>query len=480
MVYVLTADPSDANKHARLVLANRSYLPANVQEIALSVPTLADLTALTGLAADPGSVVWVRSLHRLFVKDQTISILRPGQIVASSTTGVWRSVSGYTPLSAYWTSRTDWHIDPVAGDVENDGSSTHPIPSWAELMARLNNQQLGASVTVSVHGSLNESIDVRRMMPDLATGMTITGEPGATTVLAGTIGTWTPAVYPAGGEAILLTSAAAPDWTAYQGMRLRFTTGVASGALSAVSYVNPAGAGVGVTRVTAPAIPVNPLPSQKTPGVGDSFVVEALPSILGYIPPPALNGAPVIVRGFALPPNVSPARNDITGGMAWLWGCTCGDLQLTVLEANVQCCRFGTLAGSGFRVQAEHATVRNCTVYNLSISAALADMYYLLVQHGMSLGNGQYLGGYNASFDNPSGPGISMPYPGCSWKQDHNIYGKGNSTYGMLVGSGATWVYDALPTITGTTNDLSLGGAGFAWGGGPFVDLNKLCGVVPQ
>ena len=268
-IYVLTADQALARQGMRLVNSAHANVPVQVLEVTTTVPNLASLAALS-VASATSEAVWVDSLRRVFVADPTVAPAIAGQVVpASDGSGVWRSQSGFSPYAGAWTSQTVWHID-TAGSVEGDGSAGNPISSWAELMSRLNGQQLPPGVTINLHSNLNEYIDARRLIPDPTSGIVITGQPAAVSLVPGaTVATYTGESTVAPGEAPKLTSAAIADWTPWLGFRIRFTSGPAAGAYSSVAAVNPGGAGLNVARIPAPIIADYANPSFPVPLAGN-------------------------------------------------------------------------------------------------------------------------------------------------------------------------------------------------------------------
>ena len=479
MVYVVTTDAANARKHARMVLANRNYLDGNVEQIANSVPDLASLTALSGLAAADGTVVWVDKLHRLFAKDPTASALSPGQVVASSTPGVWRSLgAAFNPKAGYWAARTDWHIDAVAGTVEGVGSAADPISSWAELMARINGQQLPPGVTISLHSDLAEYIDARALIPDPTSGVVITGQPAAVDLVPGaTVATYTGESLVAPGEAPRLTSAAIADWTPWVGFRLRFTSGPAAGAYSSVAAVNPGGAGLNVARIPAPVLANYANPTYPVPVAGNSFVLEQLPTVLGYHPPRSNGGVQdVTLSDVAFPAPVSPGKNRITGGNVVLFGCILDRCLIACNEARLQGCRVGALSGSNSNLNNGNYFYNGCTLYFTLIDSWRSDCDHVVFQKGVFMYDGSHTVHHSGAFDS-SASGLIVA-AGSRVNFFGRFYGYGNASYGVDMPNGVTGAnYDSKPLVTGTLGDNRIAGVVNDWAAIPLVAGN-LSGIV--
>jgi hypothetical protein len=434
-----------------------------------ATPSLAGLAALGAQQSDPGQLVWVESLGRPFLaQDGLVGAAVPGQVVHSlDGQRTWRSMSGASPLASPWRTRTDWHVDAVLGSVEGDGSAAHPVSSWLELATRLDGQQLLPGTTITLHSDLAEVVDASRLIPD-PTGLVISGDAGATTVLAGTVLSYTGESLVAPGEAPILRSAAVADWTPLEGYRIRFTTGAAAGAYTTVAVANPAGAGLDRARIPAPCLCAYPTPTYPVPGAGSAFVVERLPAILGYMPPTVNAGTPTILTGVAFPEALPPDVNVVDGQSYALFGCTGGDTVFRGNRTDVQGCRFGSPAGFVVQFDANMPVVFSSTIHWGLASAGFALTDHVVWQEGLYVSGGVWSLHHTGCFDNGFGDGLALFAPGSFVFLYGVLYGSGNSDYGVDVLYGGSCVsYTNLPIIAGAINDAAIAGVGMAWAGFP-------------
>lgn len=446
-----------------------------------AVASVAALQQLTYDDVDPGTFVWVEELFCPFIADGNVSQapLAGQRVLTNDGTRLWRRLPGNLIASGYWPSRTDWHIDPVAGRFNGNGSAADPINSWLELASRLNGQPLGTGTQISIHGDLAETIDASDLIAPPA-GVLITGEPGATTVLPGTVGVFTPEVHVAPGESPVMSSPAVPDWTALEGYRLRFLNGPAAGALSSVARADPAGVGVAWTRLPQPTlwnIAAPTTPTYPSPVAGNSFVVERLPAALGYIPPSRAGRETnsVFLRGIGFP---ETQTTQIAGTRVFLIGCTTGDTLIDALESFLIGCRFSSPLGLFANLAGGKHWMLGCTFHWSLFEAFSTDANHCVFEEGDFPFGGSHGRHHCGAFDSPGAAGLTLASPGCSMQLFGTYYGSGNDTYGIeVVYGGGVASYDVKPVITGTINDASIAGAGMAWAAVPFVGPN-LSGIV--
>jgi hypothetical protein len=453
-------------------LSPASAMPPGIVQVANL--TLLGLLAPSNRITD-GALAYVQSLKRCFQLDRySADAPIAGQRVAATGGGSWRSTNAFSSKAGPWTSRTDWHIDAVTGSVEGDGSASSPLSSWVELKTRLDNQQLLPGTTISIHSDLAEIIDASQFIPD-QTGLVITGDPGATTVLSATVLSYTGESFVAPGEAPILRSAAVADWTPYEGYRVRFTSGAASGAYTSIAVANPAGAGLDRARIPAPSLCAYPTASYPAPGVGSSFVLERLSAILGYSPPKVVIGIPTILRGFALPETLPPYGILIDGTIA-MFGCTSGDIDIRGARADIQGCRFSSPAGLGAQIDSQGAYINSSTIHWSNCLSRYAFTNHNVWQEGLYIAGGSWTLHHSGCFDNAFGDGLTINSPGAFGFLSGRLYGSGNSDYGINVPfSGSCVAFDTLPVITGAINDAAVAGTASTWAalppGGLIVNL---------
>lgn len=442
-----------------------------------STPDLASLAHLGELQVDAGQIVWVETLERPFVAAAGIAVPFPGQVVPALDGSLsWRSLSGFSPRSGPWASRTDWHIDAVAGSVEGTGSASSPLSSWAELKARLDNQQLRPGTKVTLHTSLAEVLDFSLFIQDSAGPLEITGDPGATVLAADTVNTYTAETVVAPGESPILIGNTIADWTPYVARRIRFVNGPPAGGYSASARVNPGGAGLNRTRLCRPIVPAYPAGTYVTPAAGNVFVVEALPSVLGLAANASQPANPVILRGIAFP----EARTPVNATNLAFWGCTGGNLQNYVVGLNVQGCRMGNPSDvvTGWGLYTNEAQIRCCVLFGLRSYGSRSDMRNIVGQGGAMLYGG-ITDIYNSGFFDSTTDGVSIIRAGAFAYGSTAVYGYGNASYGIQVYRGLSGMtYAAKPVITGTTANCRITGTNYTWAALPAA-LNTLgAGIV--
>lgn len=446
----------------------------------IQVSNLADLATLApSEEVIDGCFVYVQLLRRHFVLDRSSSDAPlSGQRVSATGGGMWRSTRIFSHDSDPWSSRDDWHIDALNGSPENDGSSAYPLDSWRELVTRIGGHPLPPNSVISLHSSINEVVDASTFIPDPTTGLVITGEPGASVDVAAVVGTWAGMSLVGSGEFPILTSPGVPDWTAYQGKRIRFTTGAKPDAITQVSKSNPAGMGVGYARVAPPVRMEWPGFANATPSAGNEFVVETLPAILGYTAPRTVGNhtAPVLLRGVSLPMVSHPSRLELAGDTIILYGCTAGDIDIFAIRTIIVGCRLGVSVGAVQRVH--YAWNKGNTYYKCSMQCGFSELYNSVVEGKLSYSAGAHFIGDVGVFDSTSSP-IAL-HDGAACLQNSAVVGNSNVGYGIQFVSGSRWGYATKPIITASLGDFYLGGTGRSWSAAPFWDQNTHVGIYQR
>jgi len=447
-----------------------------------STPNLAGLAILGARQFGAGSIVWVQSLRRPFVKDAGGGVAVPGQVVTCTDgSGVWRSLTPFSEQAGYWTSRTDWHIDASSGSTEGDGSAAQPLDSWRELLARLSGQQLAPNTTINLHTSISEQLQLGSLVPDDTTSLTVTAEPAATTVATGTVTSYTAETVVAPGEAPVLRSTDVADWTPYTNMRVRFLDGNAAGALTWVAKAAPGAYSVEYARVPRPMRPGYPFPTDSTPSVGSTFVIESLATVDSF----ALSGATAryatIVRGLQGPqPTGGDANQAIGGGRAIFQGCAIGDAAVTSEYLRFQACRLGTPGGSSVLFRSGFYDFNGCLFFRAYTDRwAAMRVNDCVFQNGVIVWTSFWTLAHTGIFDSPIS-GLTVSAAGASLQLGSaGLYGYGNAQYGIEVESPGCMVgYSSTkPVITGTLANFRLAGVNHAWVDAPLTDATWLSAI---
>ena len=489
MPNVLSCDDALTDQRVQVQCENARPVPCRIVNvnslITTSVANLAALAALSTTTAPDGTVVWVQSLARPFVRDPVLGAPIDGQVVTATGGGSWRSLGDALSNGASpWPARTDWHINATTGTVEGTGSAASPINSWRELATRLNGQQLGAGTIVTVHGGLNEVIDASRFIPDPTTPFFVNGDAGATVVATDTVATYTAQTTVAPGEAPLLTANGIADWTPYQEMRIRFIDGPAAGAYCVVARANPNGAGINVARICRPITPAHVRGTPRTPAAGNTFVIETLPPVLGIVPPAAYFGPPATFQGLALPETAWSTRPLYTfNTMTSLWACTMGDLRVFASGGNLQACRCGKDTNFRFDLRNGDWDIDCCVFYWALFYDTNVDTRRSVFQQGLAVGPGYTFLSECGFFDGSStNDGILLGAAGGFVQAGSILYGSNNGGFGVNVTRGSSSLSYAAgnrPVIAGAGGSFRVAGVTHAlWADAPIAVAADLAGVI--
>lgn len=259
--------------------------------------------------------------------------------------GAWQQLSSLVPqaYAANW-AVPDWYLDGVVGlDTNNGTTALTPLRTGAELLRRLGPYALwGQSVTVHVLANgMTDALILRGAMLVAGTHLDVIGTP-TQLADAGTVATYTGIVHATPAAPQVSTTLIA-DWTAHQWKRLRITAGAAGtvGAVSFVAKANPAGVGLNIARTQRwSRIKQTTTPTWQVvnPVVGDSVVVESLPSIpsltLLVDGPLTLAKSPAYAARQWSISSIACQQISVSGPAVGAWGlCTVfGSVILTVQE----------------------------------------------------------------------------------------------------------------------------------------------------
>ena len=179
---------------------------------------------------------------------------------------------------------TDWYLDAVTGNDQNDGlTPATALQTGTELQRRLGPQaRWTASVTVHIGTGGVQSLCLRGETAAAGVSVDIIGTP-TLVADAGTVSAYT-AMDHATPRSPTLTCTGVTDWTSYVGMRVRLTSGANAGACTWILKANPDGLGLAVARTSAwykknDLVPTTSMSSTGAPTVGNTIVIETLPAI---------------------------------------------------------------------------------------------------------------------------------------------------------------------------------------------------------
>jgi hypothetical protein len=104
-----------------------------------AVSAVANFATLVAVASDVGRLVWCEQLRAYFqFTDDATPLTVDGITVLATSVGGntrWERLTSVTSL--YWQRRTEWFLDPIAGDdATGDGTALSPIQSFKEWFRR--------------------------------------------------------------------------------------------------------------------------------------------------------------------------------------------------------------------------------------------------------------------------------------------------------------------------------------------------------
>lgn len=243
---------------------------------------VADLASLAALpdSGDVSDLVWVDSLLCYWHRNRFSLLASDGiTVLPAIGGGNWERIVSTTAPD--WCSQASWGVDPVLGDDENVGTPASPLATFAELDRRLSVGAIQQSTEVALPaGAVLPDSKVSVQLPVATAGVTFTIRGTPTTVIDGTIASYVDRNH-ATGVGTQITSAAVPDWTAFEGMRIRITSGAATGAIAWIGKANPAGVGVATARTSrfATYVEATGVATAVAVPVGSDFVIESLPEV---------------------------------------------------------------------------------------------------------------------------------------------------------------------------------------------------------
>lgn len=461
-----------------------------------SCRNLAEMRALRTPSIGPGSLAWVETLRGLFLLDRTATEtpLAGQRERPVDGLGLWRRLRPFWHEACPWNTRTEWYIDAVAGSVEGDGSAAQPINSWSEFQQRLGTGIVGPT-TVHVLTNLDEVLDCGTMTytgrwdDPFSTFLNVSGQAGATVEFTAQITAWTNPNAIA-NEWALLECAGVADWTPWVGARLRVLDGPAVGSVFFVATANPDALGLNVARVSQPSQLA--WPYIFTPAVGNTVVLETLPSVRGLIQAPMLaDGSGTSFTSLAVDAGLFPVTAFVRGEALFVDSCVIADGRLTASDyVFTTACRFGGLAFPAVSIAGYSADLVGCLLFGDNwagcfVEAKRARFGACLFQGGVKLTGGGYTildacGAFDAPDDGVAFVDTWGPDRSTLRLSGASLLGKGNGGWGVNVGTGGTVTnYENPPIVTGALGDGTFAGVPKTWALDlPFFDPVTATGVV--
>jgi hypothetical protein len=454
-------------------------------------PSVADETALSDIwvsKEEDGSYVYVQSTQSYYSLNKSSgaaavagSVVAPraGAPIAGFSAARWTRQAS-TGSNTFGTQPT-WYVDPINGNDNNTGlTAPTALQTLGELARRLDRQLLNQQTDVYILSS-TPAIDNFYLECEIGPlgVLTIHGTP--TTLHTGSLTavtnldqtTQTPSS---------ITDALVGDWTPFVNKRIRLTNGAQAGAMAWIAKRTAAT----VARTTAwenynattPPYAVTPAAHVNAPN-GSAYVVEELTAILGSTLfdikapdtfDPTFGSIRFMVEGCSFPGDKLAVRN--SGGSLMMFahsdvvaavtlaGSVVRYLNTSFIATEVQ---GGTVVvyEGGLNGEFEFLVNANaqCTVREvLSQGGNFRVLGELFVAGSAGLGIFDVAGAVPALMVEPGG-----------LARDNLIWGLNNADVGIRVRAAGAVVYQAKPTLTGTS-DTDVGGTPKAYAAIPYVE----------
>lgn len=190
-------------------------------------------------------------------------------------------------MNTYYTQNalvSHWYLDKTLGNDANNGTSVAtPLKTGAELARRLGpSARWPQSVTIEIlQNGLDDPLIVRGATTTTPAYVDIIGK--TTTLATGTIAGYVIRNHTT-REGNTLTVNGIADLTPYLWKRVRMTSGIRAGGVFWIVKINPTGGGLNTARISQMAIydkvsTTTVFDGFRNPPIGDSFVIEDLPSV---------------------------------------------------------------------------------------------------------------------------------------------------------------------------------------------------------
>jgi len=442
--------------------------------------------------------VWVKTLECPWTLETTSGATPDGiTVVAANGPGNWmRRSPNWAGNKSRWLLQTDWYIDAVNGDDENTGAAyDNALKTHAELERRFGQwPDISTEYSIVVISDLDETIHMAfRQLPD---GIIHWYGLAQATLATGTVTGYTEAAVGVEGR---LTDAA-QDFTAYEGRRLRLTSGAGAG--KAMTFIGPRVSGNTVVRCGRPTYFTSFSAFTAQAAAGADYAIEQQCKIRGIsvkvetvdVGDTSASSLPAAVfEDFDLTGNPDTDNSYISTNRSSyavvLMACAMGSSTYLNLNGAVRllacssCDSDGTrgllevtggLVGlsnySGGNVSIRSGTKAN--VGNVSNDVCQFDTKPMTVDNGTFV-NIWAAGLYDCAF------GGVLALIG-SFVYSYKLWGSGNGGPGIEVESHWWYVSGNKPTITGSTpgtDDANIGGTNVAWAAVPYIEPtnNAMC-----
>ena len=216
--------------------------PAVGATTSVAVATTALLIAGQNATITGGGAYLVSSVtdatHFVAENLQSLTNAVAGTVIPSNSALTVTNAEGI-PINVIALAQTSWTVDPIAGDDGNDGSVSHPVQRYSQIISRYQGGKVkvvGGVINITILSSLraDDNFDHTGFTVDSGTQIRVAGTP--TIVRSGTFTAVTVenATTPAGGTAWTVTDTGVGSWAPDANRHLQVTSGVNSGAIAAI------------------------------------------------------------------------------------------------------------------------------------------------------------------------------------------------------------------------------------------------------
>ena len=460
-----------------------------------SVSNLTLLAALSITGLSNGHLIQVVTLRSFFRLDTTSALTADGITIITASGGVGRWLR-LEEADLSWAKQATWFQDSVAGNDENNGTSSGTaIKTFFELQRRwgfggLIPQDVTVNSLTAIPATDSPTVNVR-----LSDVTSIIFRGTRTVVQSGTITAVTAMSRGTNVFQSIEASALGGTWTALGLVDkvIRLTSGASVGAWSIVMK-DLGGANNGaVTNFTTQATPTSTL-VQVTPGMGDTFEVYTLTTLAeAQVQPMALVGLSLISNNIVFEDfdvttgirtidsgqtstRVNRCTARVTGGQAgtmFIQGCliksgsfvVSSQMSFAVINAGVSIGTVDANAGAVIIVGQDHV---------------VKGAGFLRTPTSVSGGQPGLMQVNDVAFLDCTGACIRLEFPRNQLIVTGTIWGTGNATNIISITTATVAAtYTILPVAVSTGANVSVIGTTRAWADLPFSDPFNQVTIVP-
>jgi hypothetical protein len=412
-----------------------------------------------------------------------------GNIASNVATGLIASSQVLGWYLANW-AVTDWYLDSVNGNNDNDGITAGTALATAEELSRRLAIALPIAHPVTVHVAQGTygTLAVSVIQTAVACPFDVVGAPLLTSI--GPVTTYTDRIV-ASNQASHLVASGVSDWTAHVGKMVVVTDGASAGAVAWIAKANPnngAGVaqGVGTARCSRFATPASSTlsPTNKVPASGSAVSLATLPIFnaitVNY------SGKGLLVAGAFASRAVSISFLDVAhvslgkNAQALVDACKVSQAQWHSGWTNNNQSVVRSLITGGLEQYGFHGdcSFEYCLFYSSQFglakqsrfSKAPTQIWYSLVEGKILLESCSVFD--LGVFDSASYYGVTLATTASAGTAVSSLYGRDNAVCGLQMANQSHINGSSGNAITGVSGDIYLAGqsAHIPWSALPWVD----------